>query len=223
MCRRLELERKRHEEAERKRREHEEALARQRAEAELKVGRRGHVRLLADGSLTGMARFAWSSRPLCQRQAEQRKLRERQLQQLEQELLQLQRETEQQTKLLEELRARHDQEADVIRSIQDRAQVLRRPVPNRDPPTLASALAHGCAQWAVGAPIRHQELRRAIAGIDEEAERLQVEQQEAASRRLQLRQQVQHNAAALQAQLEVVAQRRHHADTLASAGGTTLA
>jgi len=51
---------------------------------------------------------------------------------------------------------------------------------------------------------------------------LQVEQQEAASRRLQLRQQVQHNAAALQAQLEVVAQSRRHADTLASAAGTTL-
>ena len=71
-----------------------------------------------------MARFAEYLLSLYQRQAEQRKIRERQLQHLEQELQQLQRETEQQTKLLEDLRARHDQEADAIRGIQDRAQVL---------------------------------------------------------------------------------------------------
>jgi len=71
-----------------------------------------------------VGRFAGSLLSLYQRQAEQRKIRERRLQHLEQELQQLQRETEQQTKLLKDLRARHDQEADAIRGIQDRAQVL---------------------------------------------------------------------------------------------------
>ena len=125
--RRLEGDRKRHEEAERRRKQHEDELMRQRAAAEQKVCEstrsrphlhpHPHPHPLLPASHAHFLVGSWDRIAAAQRQEEARKAKERQMQQMQAELQALVRETEAQEAQLAQLRAAHDQDATAIREL----------------------------------------------------------------------------------------------------------